>query len=95
MSQRGPHSFLPVSTCISCFFPLDLVSASQWWVLGVFGFPSKGAQYVEVPEGPGRTTHLEAAGHQVATSTFQLWAVLFPLRAESHLQLFLGIHMKN
>ena len=88
MSSRGPIS--------SFLYPLAFPASSLWilfqhhndgWVLGVVGFPSKGAQCMEVPEGPGRTT----VGHQVAASTFQLWAI--PLRAENHLQL--GIHVEN
>lgn len=59
------------------------------------GFPPKGAQCVEIPEGLGRTTYPEAAGHQVATNTFQLCAAPLPLTAESHLQLFVVIHMEN
>lgn len=59
------------------------------------GFPPKGAQCVEIPEGSGRTTDPEAAGHRVATSTFQLCAAPLPLTAESRLQLFVVIHMEN
>lgn len=58
----------------------------------MLGFPPKGAVCTSTP---GRTTHLEAAGHQVATHTFQLCTAPLQLRAETHLQLFVVIHIEN
>lgn len=93
--RERPQFFLPISDCISCFFPLDLVLALQWWVLSVVGVSIQLHTVCGSTGGPGRTTHLEAPGHQAATNTFQLCATLLPLRAETHLRFFVVIHTEK